>query len=78
MGTSLYVGNIPWEVTEDELTQIFRSVSQVDEIRAKIERDQLTGQSRGFGFVEVPDDRIEDIIISMHGFELGGRELIVN
>ena len=78
MATSLYVGNIPWQVTEDELTSIFRSVSQVDEIRAKIEHDQLTGQSRGFGFVEVPDQYIEDVIKKMHGFELGGRELLVN
>ena len=78
MGTSLYVGNIPWEITETELTNAFKSVVQVDDIRAKIELDQRTGHSRGFGFVEVPDECIEEIIQKMHGFELGNREHIVN
>lgn len=78
MGTSLYVGNIPWEVSDEELTLAFKNTLQIDEIRAKIEHDQRTGHSRGFGFVEVPDDRIEDVIQKMHGYELGGQELIVN
>lgn len=78
MGTSLYVGNIPWEINDEELTMAFKNTLQIDEIRAKIEHDQQTGHSRGFGFVEVPDDKIEDVIEKMHGYELGGQELIVN
>lgn len=74
----MYVGNLPWDVSEEELTRLFKDISQVDEVRAKIELDQLTGKSRGFGFIEVPDDKIEDVIQKMHGFELGGREIIVN
>jgi len=78
MGTSLYVGNIPWEVSEEELTGIFKSSLKVDEISSKIELDQMTGHSRGFGFVEVPDHKIKEAINKMHGYELNGRELIVN
>ncbi len=78
MSTSVYVGNIPWEVSEDELAHIFRSNLQIDEVRAKIEHDQMTGESRGFGFIEIPDEKIEEAIHKMHGFDLNGRELIVN
>ena len=78
MGTSLYVGNIPWDVTEDQLASVFKSTTQVDQIRAKIEHDQMTGESRGFGFVEVPEERMDHVIEAMNGYDLGGRELIVN
>ena len=78
MGTNLYVGNISWDVTDEDLMAAFKSMLQTDEIRAKIEHDHMTGESRGFGFVEVPDDRIDEVIEKMHGYELGGRELIVN
>ncbi len=78
MGTSLYVGNIPWDVTEDQLASVFKSTTQVDQIRAKIEHDQMTGESRGFGFVEVPEERMDHVIEAMNGYALGDRELIVN
>ncbi len=78
MSTSLYVGNLSWETTEEELASVFNDINEIDKVRAKIEKDALTGEPRGFGFVEVPNDQVEVVIKKMHGFELNGRELIVN
>jgi RNA recognition motif-containing protein len=78
MSTSLYVGNLAWETTEEELVSLFKDVNELDKIRAKIEKDTLTGQPRGFAFVEVPNEYAEKIIKKMDGYELNGRELIVN
>jgi RNA recognition motif-containing protein len=78
MSTSLYVGNLSWETTEEELTTLFKDINELDEVRTKIETDTLTGQPRGFAFVEVPNEHVESVIRNMHGFELNGRELIVN
>ncbi|MDD4526826.1 MAG: RNA-binding protein [Candidatus Margulisbacteria bacterium] len=78
MSTSLYVGNLSWETTEEELTSLFKDINELDDVRTKIETDTLTGQPRGFAFVEVPNEHVENVIRKMHGFELNGRELIVN
>jgi RNA recognition motif-containing protein len=76
MAVTLYVGNLPWSLTEDELAQAFGSVGQVQ--AARIITDRETGRSRGFGFVDLDDDNAQRAIQAMDGFELKGRRLIVN
>jgi cold-inducible RNA-binding protein len=78
MRKSLYVGNLPWEITENELMAAFQNINQVDDVRVTIETDKRTGLSRGFAFVDVPEEKIDKVVRTMHGYELGGRTLIVN
>ena len=74
---NIYVGNLNWETTEDELRQAFESYGQVD--TATIIKDKYTGASRGFGFVEMPSDQEGQAAIDgLNGTELGGRTLRVN
>ncbi|MFH1684640.1 MAG: RNA-binding protein [Candidatus Margulisiibacteriota bacterium] len=76
MSKSLYVGNLPWTISEDEFRQAFESHGQV--ISARIITDRETGRSRGFGFVEVEDNDAPKMVKEMNGFQLGDRSLIVN
>lgn len=76
MSKTLYVGNLPWSITEQELTSAFEAHGAV--ISARIVTERETGRSRGFGFVEVEDADAQKMIKAMHGFTLGGRALIVN
>jgi RNA recognition motif-containing protein len=73
---TLYVGNLPWQATEAELTSSFEAHGQVISARMVTERE--TGRSRGFGFVEVEDADAQKMIKAMNGASLGGRALIVN
>ena len=73
---TLYVGNLPWKTSEDELNQTFGAYGQVQSCR--IITDRETGRSRGFGFVEVEDSDVENVVQNMNGFVLGGRELVVS
>jgi len=76
MAKSLYVGNLPWSIKEEELKQAFEAHAPV--ISARIISDRETGRSRGFGFVEVEDNDAPKVVKEMNGFELGGRSLMVN
>jgi RNA recognition motif-containing protein len=76
MTKTLYVGNLPWSTTEDDLMNAFSGQTQVKS--ARIITDRETGRSRGFGFVEVPDEDVERVISSMNGADFNGRQLIVN
>lgn len=76
MVKTLYVGNLPWGTTEDDLTAAFSRHTQV--VSSRIISDRLTGRSRGFGFVEVPDEDVEKVIEAMNGQNLGDREIVVN
>lgn len=76
MGKRLYVGNLPWSTTDDELTSLFGQHGKVES--AKVIIDHQTGRSRGFGFVEVTDEDCDKIIQAMNGFNFGGRDLTVN
>jgi len=76
LSKTLYVGNLPWTTTEQELAQAFEAHGTV--IAARIVTERGTGRSRGFGFVEVEDGDAEKMINSMNGFDFGGRPLIVN
>ena len=73
---TIYVGNLPWSATEQELTGLFSEYGHVEAIRIAMDRD--TGRSRGFGFVEMDDENAEKAIDALNGKELDGRELTVN
>jgi len=74
---NIYVGNLPHKATEDELRQAFEEFGQVTEVRLIM--DKFSGESKGFGFVEMPSkDEAEKAIEKMNGKELMGRALNVN
>ncbi len=74
---NIYVGNLPREATEDDLRQAFEEFGQVDS--AKIITDRFTGDSRGFGFVEMPNStEAQSAISGLDGKDLKGRALRVN
>ncbi len=76
MAKTLYVGNIPWSTKETDLEQFFSQHGEVIECRIITER--ATGRSRGYGFVEVNEDIIDDLLEKTNGAELEGRKLVVN
>lgn len=76
MSRTLYVGNLPWSATEEELAEVFGQHAQVLSVR--IITDRETGRSRGFGFVEVADSDVEQAVEAMNGTQFGGRDIIVN
>lgn len=76
MTKTLYVGNLPWSTSEDELAEAFGEVATVHSSR--IITDRVTGRSRGFGFVEVDDADVEKTIDALNGKDFNGREIIVN
>ena len=73
----IFVGNLSWTTTEDELSRLFESYGEVE--RVQIITDRETGRSRGFGFVEMPDaTEAQAAIDGLHGTSQGGRLLTVN
>ncbi len=76
MVKTLYVGNLPWVTTEDELKSVFSDHGSVTDCRIITER--ATGRSKGYGFVEVQEEDAEKIISAMDGIELSGRKIVVN
>lgn len=74
---SIYVGNLSYQVTEDDLTQAFAEYGTVK--RVQLPTDRETGRMRGFGFVEMNSDAEEDAAIAaLDGAEWMGRDLKVN
>jgi cold-inducible RNA-binding protein len=74
---NIYVGNLSRDVTEEDLRQIFESFGQIASIN--IIKDKFSGQSRGFGFVEMPGRaEAQAAITGLNGKELKGRTLSVN
>ena len=77
MSVKLYVGNLPFSISENDLTELFSASGQVDS--AQIVTDRETGRSRGFGFVEMGDsDAATAAISQFNGHEVDGRGLVVN
>jgi RNA recognition motif-containing protein len=77
MGNKLYVGGLPYSVTEGQLQEIFEAHGTVES--ARVIADKFTGQSRGFGFVEMGSGgEAQKAIQALNGTELGGRTLTVN
>ncbi len=76
MARTLYVGNLPWNTTTEDLTNFFGQFGEV--ISSRIITDRETGRSRGFGFVEVADGDAEKMTQDLNGKDFGGRPLTVN
>jgi len=77
MSKRIYVGGLPFKTTEEEMNALFATYGQVTS--AKLITDKYSGQSRGFGFVEMPND--EEAIAAMeklNGSDFGGRKLTIN
>lgn len=72
----LYVGNLPWSVTDESLASLFSAHGTVD--RAKVVMDRETGRSRGFAFVTINDDAVANAAITaLNGKDIEGRALTV-
>jgi cold-inducible RNA-binding protein len=76
MTKKLYVGNLSFQTTEDDLSNLFEQAGPVESVRIITDRD--TGRSRGFGFVEMGDEDAEKAINQYNGTDLDGRDLTVN
>ncbi len=74
---NIYVGNLSYEVTEEDLKQVFEAFGEVESV--KVIQDYYTGKSKGFGFVEMPGRAgAESAIDGLNDTELKGRTLKVN
>ncbi|HSV88639.1 MAG TPA: RNA-binding protein [Bacteroidales bacterium] len=74
---NIFVGSLPFRLEESELKELFEEFGEVNS--AKIITDKLTGRSKGFGFVEMPDDEeAQQAIEGLNGTDLKGRTIVVN
>lgn len=77
MGTKLYIGNLDYTVTSDQLKEMFAASGTV--VDAVVITDKMSGRSKGFGFVEMSTaEEAEAAVKEFHGKELAGRTLTVN
>ncbi len=76
MSKSIYVGNLPWSATEEQVRDLFNEYGNV--LNVKLVNDRDTGRARGFGFVEMEDDDAEKAIEALNNSSFGGRTLRVN
>ena len=75
--TNIYVGNLPYGASDNELEEIFSAHGTVD--KASVIIDRASGRSRGFGFVEMSnDDEAQAAIEAVNGLDIDGRKLTVN
>jgi len=73
---SLFVGNLPYSATENEIKSAFEQ--HVEVVAVRLITDKMTGRAKGFGFVEVADGDMEKAVTAMNGMKIGDREIIVN
>jgi RNA recognition motif-containing protein len=77
MAKKLYVGNLPYSVTEEQLREMFSQVGEISD--AAVVTDRYTGQSKGFAFVEmVSDEAAQAAIAKFDGQDMDGRAMVVN
>jgi RNA recognition motif-containing protein len=77
MAKKLYVGNLPYSATDNQLSELFAGAGQVDSAQVII--DRISGRSKGFGFVEMSTDEEAAKAIEMfNGYEMDGRKIVVN
>lgn len=76
MVKTLYVGNLSWQTTEDDIRGLFGSEGEIQSVRLITDRN--TGRSKGFAFVETSEDVAQKLIDSYNGFEFNGRKIIVS
>lgn len=74
---NIFVGSLPFKLQEDELKQLFEAYGEVSSV--KLINDRETGRSKGFGFVEMPDDEsAQQAIEGLNGSEVAGRKIAVS
>ncbi len=74
---NIYVGNLHYEIGEDELKEIFEKFGEVNSV--KVITDKYSGRSKGFGFIEMLNDtEAKEAIDNLDGTEIGGRNIKVN
>ncbi|HQV86410.1 MAG: RNA-binding protein [Chitinophagaceae bacterium] len=74
---NIYVGNLSWNLKDQDLSNLFATHGEV--ASAKIVTDKFTNRSKGFGFVEMPnDDQAQAAIAALNGTEVDGRNIVVN
>ncbi len=76
MPKSIYVGNLPWSATEEQIQGLFQPYGNV--LSVKLISDRETGRARGFGFVEMEDPEAAAAIEALDNSSFGGRTLRVN
>ncbi|MFP4315088.1 MAG: RNA recognition motif domain-containing protein [Desulfovibrionales bacterium] len=76
MSKNIYVGNLSWSATEEEVRAAFEAYGEVHSV--KLIEDRETGRARGFGFVEMDDAGALEAIKNLDGQEFGGRNIKVN
>jgi cold-inducible RNA-binding protein len=77
MGRRLYVGNLPYKCTDDDLRNLFSQAGAVENVQ--VMRDTATGRARGFAFVEMTtDEGAQKAVADLHEHEMDGRALVVN
>ncbi|HKF54403.1 MAG TPA: RNA-binding protein [Blastocatellia bacterium] len=76
MSKRIYVGNLSYQTTENDLNNLFGQVGDVESVNIITDRD--TGRSKGFGFVEMGNEDAEKAIAQLNGTELNGRSITVN
>ncbi len=77
MSKKLFVGNIAWSASEDDLRNLFTQHGEVEDL--VILKDKFTNRSKGFGFVTfTSDEEAATAISELNGYNLNGRELVVN
>ena len=75
--STLYVANLPWRTTEDELADLFAEFGPITDVR--VIQDPATGRSRGYGFVELADPQyVPRAVDALNGREFNGRRLVVS
>ena len=74
---NIYVGNLSWQMTDEDLRTLFEQYGSVTS--AKIVKDKVSGRSKGFGFVEMPEEsEAQNALSSLYESEVLGRKIIVN
>ena len=76
MTKKVYVGNLPFNTTEEDLTSLFQQVGPVESVSIITDRD--TGRSKGFGFVAMAAETADKAIAQLNGTDFNGRALTVN
>jgi RNA recognition motif-containing protein len=74
---NIFVGSLPFKIGEADLKELFEAFGEVSSV--KIINDRETGRSKGFGFIEMPDDEAaQKAIAELNGSDVGGRNIVVN
>lgn len=76
MSKTIFVGNLPWSATDDDLARVFSDLAEIESSRVVTDRE--TGRSRGFGFIEVPDEDFDRVLEAAQGLTMDDRQLTIS